>query len=182
MTTDIIFCGNRINYPNRLGLEIQISMALDNGSDEVHILFGSQGGEIFQALEFYKFITNLPNDKKAKLQIHSCGPIQSSAVVFFLSFDNRYVSDNSSFMLHKVRLENVATLTDDKQKNIDYFNSQMLDIITSKATLNQTEIDSLRETYDELNLTSEIAIQKNFGQKSSRKFQDTAITIPDIRQ
>ncbi|CAA9194677.1 hypothetical protein FLA105534_00267 [Flavobacterium bizetiae] len=182
MTTEIIFCGNRINKLNRLGLEIQISMALDSGSEEVHIMFGSPGGEIFQALEFYKFITNLPSNKKAKLYIHSCGPIESSAVVIFVSFDNRYVSDNSHFLLHKVRLQNMTALTKEQQQNIDYFNNQMLGILTSKVTLDQTEIDSLQTTYENLNLTSEIAIQKKFGQKSSRKFLDTAIIIPQIGQ
>lgn len=182
MATEIIFCGNRINYPNRLGLQTQISMALDSGSDEIHILFGSQGGEIFQALKFYMFISDLPSDKKVRLHIHSCGPIESSAVVFFLSFDNRYISDSGSFMLHKIRLENMTTLTEEKQINIDHFNSQMIEILKSKVTLDKTEIDNLRETYEDLNLTSEIAIQKKFGQKSNRKFQNTATTIPDIRQ
>jgi ATP-dependent protease ClpP protease subunit len=180
MTTELLFCGNNINKPNMLELKTQILKAFSTGTDEIHILFDSKGGEVFYALDFYKFIVALPPDQKSKLHIYSNGLIQCSAALCFLSFDNRYVMDHSSFKVHRATLDTVSAVSSQKQKTIDSLNDQMLYIITKIISLTIIETDSLKIPNQSIDLTNLEAIQKGFGQQFNRKFQAGAIKIADI--
>lgn len=180
MTTELLFCGNSINKANLLGLQNQLMLALSNGSDEIHIQFDSKGGELFYALDFYKFITALSPDQKAKLHIHASGLIQSSAVLCFLAFSNRYISDSSSISVQRITLDSTSTIKSQKQKTVDSLNDQMVYIITKIISLTNAEINSLNIPNQAIDLNNQEAIQKGFGQKFDRTFQAGAIKIPDI--
>jgi ATP-dependent protease ClpP protease subunit len=179
MTTELLFCGNNINKANMLELKNQILKAFTNGSDDIHILFDSKGGELFYALEFYKFIAGLAPDQKAKLHIHSDGLIQSAAVLCFLSFDNRYITDKSSLKIQRDILEPMSTIKSQKQKTLDSLNDQMMYIITKIVSFTNIEIGNLK-TNEAVDMTYQDAIQKGVGQKFDRVFQAGAIKIADV--
>jgi len=66
--------------------------------DTFYFLFSSYGGSVDAGIHFYNFLKSLPQ----KIIMHNIGSIDSIANVVFLSGDERYATEHSSFHLHGV--------------------------------------------------------------------------------
>lgn len=171
---EFIIVGARVELESRFKLEYNIKDALKNKFDEIHILFGSTGGEIYQALEFFKFVSKLDKQDRHKLHIYSAGPVESAAVVVFLSFDKRFILRNSSFMIHTVRQKHNESTDTNFDPCAAKLNQSMLDIIISRTSLKSHDLAFLKNPVDKIKLTPEEAISKGFGKFSQYKFSSAA--------
>lgn len=152
---NILFKGGNINSYNRMVLQFEIWEGLRQGYDPINILFASVGGQIFQALEFYKYIKDL----KPNVNIFNIGEVRSASIIVFLAFDNRYYFPNSKFHMHSVRLKEGADKTEEKIKQNSIFTAEMISIIESTIQIEQSKMNVIKTTEDDIWLETQEEIE-----------------------
>lgn len=71
--------------------------AMQEGVNDIHILLQSTGGNIADGVCLYNFFRALP----VEISIYNCGTICSAGVTAYLGGDKRYVTPQSTFMIHR---------------------------------------------------------------------------------
>lgn len=75
----------------------QMSNAVSNGVQRVHLMIQSSGGIIGDGIALYNYLRHLPLD----ITTYNAGMVQSIAVIVFLSAQRRKASRSATFMIHK---------------------------------------------------------------------------------
>lgn len=167
MTINIEFRGCSITAQNRLRLQYEILQAIKQSPATINILFATRGGEISEALLFYKFIREI----EFQINIYNIGEIRSSGTVMFLAFDNRYFLNNAKFLFHSVRLREETTITPQKEAKSKEFNEEMLMIFKQRAELPEEHIRTISETKDDINIDDPVEIENySIAVKSTKTF------------
>jgi ATP-dependent Clp protease protease subunit len=88
-----------INLPATNSLRVGLATLINEGAQEVTLLFASDGGSISDGIALYTYLKALP----IKLNMHATGVIASIAVPIFLAADraNRFASSNARFFVHE---------------------------------------------------------------------------------
>jgi ATP-dependent Clp protease protease subunit len=71
--------------------------AMQDGIEEIHLLMQSVGGNVGDGVCLYNFFRALP----IEVSIYNCGHISSAGVTAYLGGDRRYVTAQSTFMIHR---------------------------------------------------------------------------------
>jgi ATP-dependent protease ClpP protease subunit len=171
---NILFEGCRINQINRIKLEFEINYAIGKNPEEINLLFATQGGEIYEALLFYKFIQEI----NYPINIFNIGEINSCGIIIFLAFKNRYFLPSSKFLLHSVRLINDAMITEEKISKSIEFNNEMLEIIVRETLLPQKFLFIIKDSTEDIiiEVPDEI-IKYEIAKSSEAKFKNDYIKI-----
>jgi ATP-dependent Clp protease protease subunit len=91
----LIFNGY-INPPTSNNFRIMLCQLINQGAEEVTVLFSSGGGSVDDGVALYTILRSLP----VKITIHAVGVVGSIAIPVFLAAPNRVASVNSRFFFH----------------------------------------------------------------------------------
>jgi ATP-dependent Clp protease protease subunit len=91
----LVFIGP-IQNPATKNLRNACCAAVTNGARELQILFSSAGGAVDEGFALYNFLRALP----LKLTMHAIGYVDSIALVVFLAGEERFCTQDSTFMFH----------------------------------------------------------------------------------
>lgn len=92
----IIFHGE-INIQNTTRLIAACNQLVDDGAKHIYIAFSSNGGAINSGINLYNTLKAM----NVEITIHNTGSIESVAVIVFFAGNNRYVSEQSRFLIHE---------------------------------------------------------------------------------
>ena len=85
-----------MNYPATKNLRNACAQMVQNGAQELYILFSSTGGALVEGFALYNFLRALP----MKLTMHNIGSVESIANIVFLAADQRFACPHTHFLLH----------------------------------------------------------------------------------
>jgi ATP-dependent Clp protease protease subunit len=85
-----------INAPASNSFRLALCQLINQGAEEITILFSSSGGSVDDGIALYTYIQSIP----AKITMHAIGIVGSIAIPVFLAAPNRFASKNSRFFFH----------------------------------------------------------------------------------
>jgi ATP-dependent Clp protease protease subunit len=130
-----------INDTNTSRLMSVISTLIPKGLNQVHLVVGTGGGNIPDALLTYGFLCALP----AKLTTYNLSTVASAGTIIYLAGEKRIAAPNASFRFHHVTQNFSKPLT-----------SMTLDEFTEEKTSLAMSLERLEQIYRErTSLTSE---------------------------
>lgn len=88
-------------------LAAAFNLAVNEGTDEVHLCFSSLGGYVHSGIYLYNHIRGLP----LRVVTYNVGSVASIAVAVFVAADQRYCSSHGVFMIHPTSLSPQAGMT-----------------------------------------------------------------------
>lgn len=86
-----------INQDNAKRLVSGVTMALNKGFKNIHIMFQSFGGAVGDGVMLYNFLRALP----VETYLYNVGQVSSAGVLVYLGAKHRIASPHALFMLHK---------------------------------------------------------------------------------
>lgn len=92
----VITFNGPISAPASTNLRAVLCQLVNQGAQEITILFSSGGGSVDDGIALYTYIQSIP----AKVTMHAIGIIGSIAIPVFLAAENRIASSNSRFFFH----------------------------------------------------------------------------------
>jgi ATP-dependent protease ClpP protease subunit len=85
-----------------------VSIASQQGVDEIHLLFQTTGGIIGDGICLY----NLFRATRIEIFLYNAGNVASIGVIAYLGADSKLTSANAAFMIHKTVFSPVAATVD----------------------------------------------------------------------
>lgn len=85
-----------INPPSSNNLRAVLCSFVNEGAQQVTILFASSGGSVDDGISLYTYLKALP----VELIMHAVGNVTSIALPVFLAAKNRFASQNARFLFH----------------------------------------------------------------------------------
>lgn len=95
----INFSGYPINPQTVSGITQVMSNAVNQGRDDITLLFSTPGGSTREGISLYNFIKGLP----INIRTWNIGGVESIGNVIFAAGDERVTTTTSSFFFHDVR-------------------------------------------------------------------------------
>lgn len=107
-----------------------LSIASQQGVQEVHLLFQTTGGNIADGVCLYNIFQSVP----MQIVLYNVGTIASIGVIAYLGADERKTSANATFMIHKTMFSPVAATVDRLQSaaNAAALDDQRIEAILHK--------------------------------------------------
>lgn len=114
------------------------------GTGTVYLLLCTCGGSVSHGIGIYNLLRALPY----KIVIHNIANVDSIGNVVFMAGDERYATDNSIFLIHKVKspLEEQKIDTSflkEKLSAVDMDIKRVSKIILERCTIGKNELDEL---------------------------------------
>lgn len=88
-------------------LAAALNLAVNEGTEEVHLCFSSPGGLVHSGIYLYNHIRALP----LRVVMYNVGSVASIAVAIFVAAEERYCSPHGVFMIHPTSLPPQAGMT-----------------------------------------------------------------------
>jgi ATP-dependent Clp protease protease subunit len=88
-------------------LAAAFNLAVNEGTDEVHLCISSPGGFVHSGIYLYNHIRSLP----LRVVMYNTGSVASIAVAIFVAADERWCSSHGVFMIHPTSLSPQAGMT-----------------------------------------------------------------------
>tara|TARA_R110000796_G_scaffold173868_1_gene290811 strand:+ start:3578 stop:4516 length:939 start_codon:yes stop_codon:yes gene_type:complete len=123
--------------------------------DTLHVRINSPGGSVFEGVA----IANLLKAHKAKVITYNDSLCASIATIIFLAGDERYVADNSLFMVHKPSSLVWGTSEEMRKEAdvLDMIEGTLLTTYEKASTLGRPELEALLEAETFLSAADTIA-------------------------
>jgi ATP-dependent protease ClpP protease subunit len=121
-----------------------IGKQLPKGTDEIHLMLSTPGGNVREGVALYNLLRALPT----RLITYNVGTVDSIGNVVFLAGDDRYAAQTSSFMFHGVGFDvqntrfEKKTLTE-RLDSLQNDQSLISDIIIQRTNINAQEAEAL---------------------------------------
>lgn len=134
-----------INQSTAEALMSFVTQRYNQGINHFYFLFSSPGGNVANGVTIHNFLKNIP----AKITMHNIGIVDSIANVIFLSGDNRFAVQNSSFLFHGVGIDvNKPTRFEEKDlkeklTGIERDQALIAQIIAEHSTLSEEQIKEM---------------------------------------
>ena len=100
MTRQYVSFSAEVNPITAQTLQGTCAELVNRGATELYLLLSTPGGNVMHGITVYNFLRGLP----AKILTHNIGAIDSIGNVIFLSGEERFACQNSSFMFHGVAI------------------------------------------------------------------------------
>ena len=109
--------------------------------DMVHLIMSTKGGDVDAGITLYNFLISMP----ITLKTYNIGNVDSIGVIVFLTGQERYMTEHSSFILHGIRLEirSASWKYNDLKEHMsitERLENKISDIIISRTEMKQTDI------------------------------------------
>jgi ATP-dependent protease ClpP protease subunit len=85
-----------------------VSLATQQGVDEIHLLFQTSGGTIGDGVFLYNLFRSVHMD----IILYNCGCVASIGVIAYLGADERITTSNATFMIHRAMFSPVMATVD----------------------------------------------------------------------
>jgi ATP-dependent Clp protease, protease subunit len=85
-----------------------VSVASQQGVDELHMLFQTSGGMVGDGICIYNLFRNAP----LKIHLYNAGNVASIGVIAYLGADARHTTQNAAFMIHRTTFSPMAATVD----------------------------------------------------------------------
>lgn len=86
-----------ISSPATGSLRAALCSLVNEGAEQITILFSSDGGSTSDGIALYSYLRALP----VELTMHAVGVVTSIAIPVFLAGETRLASENASFLFHE---------------------------------------------------------------------------------
>ena len=121
-----------------------LSSLAKNRTPEVYLVMSTPGGNTAAGMTLYNFLNSMP----FQITVHNIGSVNSMGNAVFLTADQRYACDRSTFMFHGVGFDRPAGRYEEKElrQMLDsiYADQKLIgDIITSKTNFSDAEVAEL---------------------------------------
>lgn len=137
-----------------------VSLATQNGVEQIHLLFQTIGGNVADGVCLYNLFRAAPME----IVLYNAGSISSIGVVAYLGADERITNKHATFMIHKTTFTPMAATVDRLQS---LANAAALDDSRIEAILH-SHIELSKEQWDvhkvsDLWLSAEEAVKANLA-------------------
>lgn len=156
----IVTFNGQITIPSSNNLRNVLSILLNQGAEEITILFSSSGGSVDDGIALFAYIRSFP----VKVNIHAMGVVGSIALPVFLSAHNRFASKHSRFFFHEFQ-QGVGTPIATRAM-IDEWSTLMsnaLDwyrqILKTETKLTDSDIDNMKLLKDPYSMSPSEALK-----------------------
>ncbi|HSW87630.1 MAG TPA: ATP-dependent Clp protease proteolytic subunit [Candidatus Saccharimonadales bacterium] len=92
----VITFNGPINAPASNSFRLALCQLINQGAEEITILFSSSGGSVDDGIALYTYIQSIP----VKITMHAVGVVGSIAIPVFLAAPSRVASSNARFFFH----------------------------------------------------------------------------------
>jgi ATP-dependent Clp protease, protease subunit len=139
-----------------------ISIAVNSGVEDMHMVFQSTGGNVGDGICIHNLFESVP----LNIHLYNIGTVASIAVIAYLGADERYSTENASFMIHRTHFSPIAATSAGLQMAAD---TAILDdrrietILREQITLPQEKWDVHKVT--DLWLPAEEALEAGLATK-----------------
>lgn len=154
----------RLTIESRQTLQTVITDLKDRGVRDITILLSCEGGQIYQALEFRKFIKADCGD--ISFTVINIDKVLSSGTILFLSFNknSRQYLKGAKFHFHAA-FKDDGELTKDDIDRLSSFNEQQIEVLSEETTMAVLEIRDFIDNNKERNILDEEIEKFGFAQK-----------------
>ena len=121
--------------------------------EEVYLALSTPGGQVQQGIALYNTLLSMP----FKLTVHNIGSVNSMGNVIFLAGEDRYATENATFLFHGVGFDVKDPIRIEEQYAREKLESILSDqkrmgqIITSRSNVKNDEIAKLFRTQTTVN-------------------------------
>lgn len=135
----------QINLPASNNLRSALCQLLNQGAEEITILFSSSGGSVDDGIALFAFIRSFP----VKVNIHAMGVVGSIAIPVFLAAHNRFASKHSRFFFHEFQ-QSITTpiatraMIDEWAKLMSNALDWYREILIAETKLTDTQINDMK--------------------------------------
>jgi len=136
-----------------------------NETNTIIINIMSYGGDLYQALAIYDYIKNLD----VKVITNVIGASASAATVISLAGDERYITENSKYLVHKASTMFYGN-ADELSKDIEemkQLDAELIKIYVENSNLNYEQVEALMR--EEKFISAEKAVEYGFIDKIKNK-------------
>lgn len=107
------------------------NLAVNEGTEEVHLCISSPGGLVHSGIYLYNHIRALP----LRVVMYNIGSVASIAVAIFVAAEERYCSPHGVFMIHPTSLQPQAGMTAPLIQT--YLNAALADDVRTEEILRE---------------------------------------------
>jgi ATP-dependent Clp protease, protease subunit len=117
-----------------------IANQLPEDTDTLYILFSTTGGDVSAGFVLYNYLRALP----LKVIMHNVGSVDSIGNVIFMAAEERYVSANGTFLIHRVK-----GTTNNDNAEVSYIHEKLSTITTEEKKIKAVFMERSRMPSDE---------------------------------
>jgi ATP-dependent Clp protease, protease subunit len=117
-----------------------IANKLPEDTDTLYVLFSTNGGDVSAGFVLYNFLRALP----LKIVMHNVGSVDSIGNVIFMAGQERYVTPNGTFLIHRVK-----STTNNDNAEVSYIHEKLSTIVTEEKKIKSVFMERSRMPSDE---------------------------------